>query len=147
MADPEEPRSTEGFRRLLAFTDAVVAIALTLLVLPLTDVATETTRSSHGITVWKFLGDNQNALINFAISFIAIAVMWRDHHRVTERYALYDQTIVQLSMVWMATVVLMPFATILNDNQALKWGNSFYVLIADLGGCPRSDTSPRHQTS
>ncbi|MBX4378761.1 DUF1211 domain-containing protein, partial [Mycobacterium tuberculosis] len=41
MAIPNGRRTAEGFRRLIAFADAVVAIALTLLVLPLAEIGKE----------------------------------------------------------------------------------------------------------
>jgi uncharacterized membrane protein len=58
----------EGVRRLAGVADAVVAIAITLLVLPLADVATQ----SHG-NVGDLLSDHVGQVGAFALSFVVTA--------------------------------------------------------------------------
>jgi len=61
-----------GLERLILFSDAVVAIALTLLILPLTDVEIEA-----GQTLVEVLRSNSGKLLAFGISFAVIARYWR----------------------------------------------------------------------
>lgn len=57
--------------RLVFFTDAVAAIAITLLVLPLVDSVTEA--AHDGLSVEQFIGNNVAAISGFALSFLVIA--------------------------------------------------------------------------
>lgn len=125
-------RTTEGLRRLIAFTDAVVAIALTLLVLPLTDLASEPLGEP---TFAAFVDAHQDILIAFAISFTVIWVLWRQHHRLIEYFASYDPTFIRMHFVWLATIVVMPFTTALISVPTVKWASSAYigVLLISVG--------------
>ena len=63
--------------RLVAFSDAVVAIAITLLALDLPVPA--------GATMSEFLsslGNNYERYVAFLISFVVIAAAWRRYHSV-----------------------------------------------------------------
>ncbi|MFT3715082.1 MAG: TMEM175 family protein [Gordonia sp. (in: high G+C Gram-positive bacteria)] len=119
-------RTGEGLKRLTAFTDAVVAIALTLLVLPLTDLADD--RHPPEQTVWSFLAANSDTLISFGVSFAVIWVMWRHHHRLIEYFATYDDTLVRLHFVWLLTIVVMPFSTALMSSP-LRWASTLYIAV------------------
>ena len=120
-------RTSEGLTRLTAFTDAVVAIAFTLLVLPLTDLAGEVTRSE---SVWTFLGAHDDILISFAVSFAVIWVLWRQHHQLLEYFTSYDEKLIQMHFVWLFTIVVMPFATALLDSaEPLRWASALYIGI------------------
>lgn len=124
MATLDERRTEEGFRRLIAFTDAVVAIALTLLVLPLADFAGEIERGSDLGTVFA---DHDVELISFVISFIVIWVLWRQHHRSMEYFKSYDSGLMNLTFLWLFTIVVLPFATALLDGKDIDWANDLYI--------------------
>ncbi|AZG45849.1 TMEM175 family protein [Gordonia insulae] len=118
-------RTTEGFRRLIAFSDAVVAIALTLLILPLTDVAGEIRDKTSMSAVFE---EYAGAVVSFLISFIVIWVLWKHHHRVMEHLRSYDEMLFRLHFVWLLTIVVLPFATAMIDsNDLVKYGNVFYI--------------------
>ena len=74
-----------GLERLVLFSDAVVAIALTLLILPLTDVEIE-----PGQTLMELLRNNSGKLLAFGISFAVIARYWRGHHSIFKDVRAYD---------------------------------------------------------
>lgn len=102
-------RTERGLERLIFFTDAVVAIAITLVVLPLVDEAKDLDRRS----VAEFLSDDSAALIAAAISFAVIGAFWRDHHRLFERATGYTPTLMRVNLLWLAGVVFLPVATVL----------------------------------
>lgn len=124
MAHDDERRTEEGFRRLIAFTDAVVAIALTVLVLPLADVVT---RLHENIGVWELFRENRSAIGSFVLSFAVIWVMWHHHHQILEYFRMYDTTLFTLMFVWLLTIVTLPFATALIDTSYVQRGNVVYI--------------------
>lgn len=101
--------SSRGIDRLLAFGDATVAIAMTLLVLPLVDVAHEVDRTPVG----ELLDDHSFELASFALSFVVIAVFWRAHHTMYDRVEDVVPGLVTANLAWLAAIVFLPFPTAL----------------------------------
>lgn len=126
MKGHAELRTREGFTRLITFADAVVAIALTLLVLPLTDLANE---EIHEDNFGRFIADHYMVVVSFLISFTVIWALWRNHHRTIEHFVAYDDTLFKLHFVWLLTIVILPFATAVLDNSDMRWANVFYIAV------------------
>ncbi len=124
MAEPENRKSEEGLSRLIAFADAVVAIALTLLVLPLVDIANELREET---SVAEVISDHSLELMSFFVSFVVIWILWRQHHQTMEYFRSYDSVLVNLTFVWLLTVVILPFATAMIDDSRVEWGTAFYI--------------------
>lgn len=93
------------FTRVVAFSDGVIAIAITLLVLNLDvpDVASD--------DLDEALGDQWREYLAFAISFILIGRFWILHHRAFALVERFDGTLMALNLVFLALIVVMPFAT------------------------------------
>lgn len=104
-------RSSRGLDRFTYFTDAVVAIAITLMVLPLVDIASGA--AQHQSSVAHLLNENADAILSFALSFVVIARLWLAHQSIFERVALYDSKVITSGFLWMLTIVLLPFLTTL----------------------------------
>ena len=130
MTDSEVEAKRRAVDRLTLFSDAVVAIAITLLAIDL-PVPTGATVSQF----WSSVRQNGGHYAAFAISFVAIAAAW-DHHHDIFRYARsMDTRLRTLNTVWLLTIVLNPFATRLLTSQghqsldvhALRFG--FYSLV------------------
>jgi TMEM175 potassium channel family protein len=100
-------RTRRGFERLITFADAVVAIALTLLVLPLSEIASDI----GDTTVAQLFADHGDAFGSFVLSFVVIWVLWTAHHRTMEYFDAYDTMIFRLTLIWLFTIVLLPFVT------------------------------------
>jgi uncharacterized membrane protein len=115
--------SDAGFRRLVAFSDAVVAIAITLLVLPLVDVAG--TIGSEGIGT--FLSDNRTKLLAFLLSFAVIGRFWWSQHEVHDRVTSYNSVFVWGMFIWLFGIVFLPFPTELLSSAA-KSGRGIHAL-------------------
>ncbi len=98
-------RTERGLDRLVNFSDAVVAIAITLLVLPLVDAAP----SLADRTLGEFLRENLSMVLAFGLSFMLISRYWLRHHLIFEHVRDYDATLARLNVIWLAVVVLVPF--------------------------------------
>ena len=116
-------RTDRGLDRLITFLDAVVAIAITLLVLPLVDVIPNEGRD---VDLSDLLADEAGRFGAFALSFAVIAQLWLVHHRIVERVGSYDRPFVLVNLLWTLTIVLLPFAT----EVAAVYGNSTRLGIA-----------------
>jgi uncharacterized membrane protein len=97
-----------GVDRIIAFSDGVVAIAITLLVLPLTEID-----RSADATLAAVVVDNQAALFAFALSFAVIANYWAIHHAILQPLRRHNRRLIQLNMLWLAAIVFLPFPTAL----------------------------------
>jgi len=95
--------------RLVTFVDAIVAIAITLLVLPLADVAGEVGRGP----VSDLLVEHVPELFGFLLSFVVIARLWLVHHVIVSGLVRQDRWIVNLMLAWALTIVFLPFPTAL----------------------------------
>ena len=101
-------RTDRGLDRLITFLDAVVAIAITLLVLPLVDVLPN---EGPAVDLHTLLAEEAPRFGAFTLSFLVIARLWLVHHRLVERVGSYDRPFVLANLAWALTVVLLPFAT------------------------------------
>jgi TMEM175 potassium channel family protein len=102
----EEPRSVE---RLVLFTDAVVAIAITLLVLPLVDAVSEAVAAGAPST--DVIVENWAQIFSFLLSFYVIAQLWSAHHGLLEGVTAARRGVFTLNMLWVLTIVVLPFVT------------------------------------
>lgn len=102
----ESERSSE---RLVFFTDAVVAIALTLLVLPLTELVPELV-SGHA-PASEAVTANWSKIFSFVLSFVVIGRSWFTHHRTFEHVRAYSTPLVVANFCWLLTIALLPFPT------------------------------------
>lgn len=100
-------QTTRGLDRLVFFTDAVTAIAITLLVLPLVEAVGEASKESAS----QFVGDHVAQMAAFALSFVVIARMWMTHHAIFEHVKTYDRSLLLLSLAWAFTIVVLPLPT------------------------------------
>ena len=118
--------TTRGLERLIFFTDAVVAIAITLLILPLVDSVSEAENATA--TAEQFFRTEGSQVVAFLISFAVIARLWVAHHALFEHIASYNGLVILLSLAWAFTIVVLPLPTAMSaefDSEALTLG--FYV--------------------
>jgi uncharacterized membrane protein len=95
--------------RLVFFSDAVVAIALTLLILPLADVVPEAA-AEHADSL-KVITENQWKIYSFLLSFFVIGRLWMSHHRIFEQIKAYNRWLMNVNLWWLLTIVVLPFPT------------------------------------
>lgn len=119
---PEE-RGVYGAERLKAFIDAVVAIAMTLLILPLMESVGDVAAGGDDTAHW--IAEHHEQLTSFAISFVIIAMFWLIHHRLFAGVERADSRLQWLLVAWMLSIVWLPVATAIsgqmsNDDQLAK---------------------------
>ncbi|AMM21294.1 hypothetical protein AX769_15605 [Frondihabitans sp. PAMC 28766] len=98
--------------RLVTFTDAVVAIAITLVALPLVDVAGDIHSPE------QFFAQSGYAVTAAGISFAVIGTFWRDHHHLFLRATDYPPLMLRVVLVWLACIVFLPVATVIDVRSA-----------------------------
>jgi uncharacterized membrane protein len=108
MSDARADRERD-FDRFLTFVDAIVAIAITLLVLPLVDVAGQV----DGESVTHLLRANSDLVWAFFLSFLVIADLWLTQHRLLRNVVASDRVLLRLMLLWTLTIVVLPFPTAL----------------------------------
>jgi len=109
--DPAEAAVREReLDRLLTFVDAAIAIALTLLVLPLAELPAEI---SDGDSVAELLRDNKAELWAFLLSFWVVAQLWLAQHRAMRHVLRSHEGLTRILLVWTLTIVFVPFPTAL----------------------------------
>lgn len=99
--------SGRPFDRLVNFSDAVVAVAITVLALPIADLALTTDET----TVWEVMGDNSGKIITFFFTFAVVGIMWMTHNRILSQLFAFDATIFWLNMAWLAAIAFLPVSS------------------------------------
>jgi uncharacterized membrane protein len=92
--------------RLESFSDGVIAVAITLLVL---NIDVPTPRSPHSLAT--NLGHQWPAYAAYATSFVTIGIIWINHHAMISRLRETDRLILILNLTLLLTIGLLPFAT------------------------------------
>ena len=107
------PLEPSGFTRILAFTDGVFAIAITLLVLSI-----EVPAGLPGRELTEYLLDSWPQLFAYFLSFAVVGNFWMAHHRFFELLHRFDLRLVGINLVYLSLIVLVPFPTELLGDYA-----------------------------
>lgn len=91
------------------FTDAVVAIAITLLVLPLVDAVGQAAEAR--VPAVEVITHNQPQIYSFLLSFAVIARLWVVHRRLFDEADADTRGLLFWNMAWLLTIVVLPFHT------------------------------------
>jgi uncharacterized membrane protein len=107
----ERAKRREGneieFSRIVAFSDGVFAIAITLLVL---SIHIEE-HLPHGETLSHAIWEQRQDLLAYAISFAVIGRFWVIHHRFFGDVVGFDSRLLALNIFYLAWIVLIPFTS------------------------------------
>ena len=120
--------------RLEGFSDGVIAVAITLLVLSLQ--APPQILDDPALLSW--LGHQLPNYLAFVTSFATIGVMWMNHHRMFSYIRRTDATLMLLNLLLLLFIVFVPFPTALvaqylfspNHRYAALLFNGTYVVLA-----------------
>lgn len=92
--------------RLVFFSDAVFAIAITLMVVDL--------RVPEGVTsagLNSALRDLTPQYVSFFLSFVVIGAFWLAHHRMFRYIERWDEGLLVLNLLFLLTIAFLPFPT------------------------------------
>jgi uncharacterized membrane protein len=92
--------------RLEAFSDGVIAVAITLLVLniDLPELKPGESLASGLIGQWQVYAA-------YVVSFLTIGIIWINHHVMISRLREADRTILFLNLLLLMSIAVLPFAT------------------------------------
>lgn len=98
-----------GLERLVFFSDAVFAIAITLLALDLR--LPDRTGGYTDATLLDALSGLMPSLFAFALSFVILATFWLGHFRTFRAVVRSDGWLVAINLVFLFFIALLPFPT------------------------------------
>jgi uncharacterized membrane protein len=135
QVEAELEAEANGTERVITFSDAVVAIAITLLALALAvpDLKNNMTDGQ----VLHLLGQEWPEYLSFLISFVVIGNLWASHRRVFRYVGSWNGVVGRLNLYWLLMVVLTPFgARLLAASGGFAIRFSVYVVIQVIAqGC------------
>jgi uncharacterized membrane protein len=107
------------------FTDAVFAIAMTLLVIDIPKPeegggdydASGAGKAEAARAMLHFLGDNYGALISYLLAFVILWVIWRQHHRLFDRIERLSPGLIALHLPLLLLIGFLPYLTDLYDQH------------------------------
>jgi uncharacterized membrane protein len=132
MAKTKHSSDSLGLERIVFFSDAVFAIAITLLALEIrlpeeAGHATDPELVRILLSLWpKYLG--------YVVSFLVIGLFWIGHHRKFRFIERYDSNLIILNILMLMFVALVPFPTALLSESGGKAATIVYAgFMAVLG--------------
>ncbi len=123
----EKSRDQLSLERLIFFSDAVFAIAITLLTLDirLPNIDASLTNSEL-LQSLLAIGPKYFA---FIISFLVIGLFWNGHHRKFRLIQKYDSNLMLINLLLLMTVVFIPFPTSLISANGNQTATIFYAAV------------------
>ncbi|MDP9229489.1 MAG: TMEM175 family protein [Bacteroidota bacterium] len=105
--------------RMIFFSDAVFAIAITILVLEIKVPPIDRHAATDEILL-KNLDELVPKFVGFFISFFIIGLYWTIHHRMFGYVVNYTRRLIWLNLIFLLAVVLMPFSTAFYSEFILR---------------------------
>ncbi len=139
---PESPHSISalqedelGLQRLIFFSDAVFAIAITLLALTIQlPAGTPTGGEVPDSVLAAALSQTGKKILSYVISFLIIGIYWISHHRLFRRVRRYDSRLIMINLVLLMSIGFIPFPTSLVSEYGNRTAVIFYAASVALVG-------------
>lgn len=119
--------------RLESFSDAVIAIAITLLVL---ELKAPELHSTNILAEAQELLPLIPSVLTFVLSFVTIAIFWVNHHQMTDHIETLNRRTLWANMIFLMFQALIPFATrvvSINPTHALSVATYSLILFCGSG--------------
>jgi uncharacterized membrane protein len=115
-------------RRVEAFSDGVLAIAITLLVLDLKVPA-----AAPG-ELWRALGHEGWSYAAYVTSFLVIGIMWVNHHAIFDRIGRINRPVLFLNLFLLLVIAAIPYPTSLLAGYLRRGGENAKVAAVVYSG-------------
>ena len=115
-------RQTFKSDRVIAFSDGVIAVAITLLVLDL--------KLPEGVSdaqLGAVLTDNLHSLGVYVLSFLVVGLLWMGHHEQFSHIRRVDAVLIWLNLFYLMTIGLIPFTTSLLSDHTTSLSTVLYA--------------------
>jgi uncharacterized membrane protein len=101
--------------RMILFSDAVFAIAITLLIIEIKvpELHDYTDKTINSLLTHA-LAEKATEFIGFIVSFVVIGQFWTQHHKLFGLVQNYDNKLIWLNMHMLLWIVIVPFSNALN---------------------------------
>ena len=103
--------SGRALERLVAFSDGVFAIAMTLLVLSLTVPTLTGSTEKVDEELWEALKQQWPEVVSYVISFAVIGRFWLIHHRIFRLVRKADSALLVWNLALLGLIAIVPFPT------------------------------------
>jgi uncharacterized membrane protein len=130
----EQERQKFQLDRIALFSDAVFAIAITLLVIEIKVPVVSFDRALFDHEFSHALREMIPEFIGFFISFIVIGSYWRAHHTIFGYVTDYNRKLISLNTWFLLTIVCMPFTTAMMSKYIFFRPYVFYCVNVILSG-------------
>jgi uncharacterized membrane protein len=115
--------------RLEAFSDGVLAIAITLLTLDLpVPLPGDPAVQEHGL--WLALAESWPKIAAYIVSFAVIGIIWVNHHGLINRIAVVHRTLLFINLLLLMFVAAIPWTTNLFAEYLKEGGRDSHVAAA-----------------
>ncbi len=121
-----------GLDRLIFFSDAVVAIAITLLALEIRLPPSAGQLSNQELL--RQLVDIWPSYLGYVVSFLVIGAFWIGHHRKFRLIQRYNSRLLFLNLLMLMTVAFIPFPTAVLSEYGNRTATIFYALAVAVVG-------------
>lgn len=113
--------------RLEAFSDGVIAIIITIMVLEL--------KTPHGINFEHDIMPLRFVFLSYVISFVNLGIYWANHHHLLHTVSRVNSSILWANLLLLFFLSLMPFATAwMGESQFQPLTVAVYAVLANLSG-------------
>lgn len=113
--------------RLEAFSDAVIAIIITIMVLEL--------KVPHDDVSWNAIIKLWPVFLSYAVSFLMLGIYWGNHHHLIHTIKEVKGGILWANLHLLFWLSLLPFATAwMGENHFAKNTVAAYALLSDICG-------------
>jgi uncharacterized membrane protein len=114
--------------RMVYFSDAVIAIAITLLVVQFSVPAASE-------DVGDALLDRWPQFLSFVLTFLVVGVFWMAHHRIFRFVARLDQRLIWLNLLFLMCIAFLPYPTaVLGEHDTSRASVIFYASAVGITG-------------
>lgn len=125
-------RESDETDRLVALSDGVIAIAITLLVLeiPVPVVPTGVTTA----TLPDLVAEQWREYFGYVLSFLVVGLYWVLHRRVFVHVERHDRGLLWLNLLFLLMVAFVPYGTSVFTTFPGPFGVAFYAGVLALTG-------------